>query len=1385
MPSQPEQPGTSTSNRGTGRTTGRRDSGPGEARSRDQTTQVEPAGWERNDQASQASRQVNLWEGQQNNVRNELEAHRNRICSICGIRFDAAGSLDEHRFYFHRQLYYSVEPSHVPRSSVCTLCGIRFNSVDELDNHRRSEHSSVQFGYGILPSVNFVESMYDDLYMRYSLNLDESRVVFVDIDGLFNVYRGEISSILQQCLLRHYGIRVTISAYVDMVQRERTLDGKVDPYGRVVRREQFALTSFLHTILHPSMINHTLFLVQKKLNQTLETIIMLGSDWVVERFRVVNMQVLDYSPISAGSYIPTPTYVANKHAVINIKTIDSNMCFALCIIAGLTKLYQTMTRAWYENPRAYESRLHMINWTCVQYPVSIDQIPKFMANNPSISVNVYALDEGFDFNIPGLEGEEDEEDNEEERLLMYALARMDDDSEPDDPVVYPVFVTNEIRQHHFDLLLLTDENTVHYTLLRQSDTHFQLGLSRLLGKRNCHARYFCFFCLQPCLSAEKHARHMEVCGSFGLRTIVFPKRSSWSFNSWEKTMPVSYYIAADFESVLEKVERQACPHIETCMRYKCEYNHSQNTTWITKHLCCSYAFVLKGPGDRVIHSEAWVGPNANVKFLQRLIEVTEPIFQILRYTSEPPRGPLPPFTGQCCICSESLVISESVMHHDHFMQGNNILGWAHKKCNSKARRPAFIPVLFHGFEGYDSSYILQAATDDLFKSVEGLIKSTEKILSLTCVTHNDNVFHFLDFFKFLPYSLSNLAKEADAAVFSGTRVIFSRLPGDVSLLHGKLPYPYCYFDSFSRFDETVLPPRTAFKSDLNSREISEADYEHVQRVYESFQCRNLADLTIIYNLLDAALLCDLVTKFKNDIFQAHGLEPLWWPSLPGVAYAAAFKRSNVQVDYVKDMDLFYAFKLGIRGGITTVNTRYARANHRFLGPGLYDPNLPVQHIQLWDANNLYGYAVSQKMPVGDFRWVTQDWKSLQLTEVEERIKNLDADADTGYLFSVDLIYPEHLHKKHEDLPLAPHKYRVKYEDLSPYSQQLASELGYSINSELSTDRLITDFRPRKNYIVHYVALKLYVELGLRITRVNFVVSFHQEAFLKNYIDYCIEKRRQATSPLEITQHKLMANILTGKLFEDLFKWNTARFVVNEQQLRRVINKPNLKNVIKVSESSMLIMVMHRTRVYLNRPLFCGQALLDISKGVMYNFMFNCIKNLYPLNSKLILMDTDSFCFVIVGENVYQDCLRNEKYWFDLSGYSTDRNNLLYFMHSDRNKRKPGYFKDEYSISPIYEVCALKCKMYSIRTASQMLVKKLKGIVSTAVEEQLDFEDFLSCARNRLARDCEVTLIRKFHQQLYTTRLWKRGLSPLEVKRYWFNADSSVPYGSKYIESSRE
>ena len=192
--------------------------------------------------------------------------------------------------------------------------------------------------------------------------------------------------------------------------------------------------------------------------------------------------------------------------------------------------------------------------------------------------------------------------------------------------------------------------------------------------------------------------------------------------------------------------------------------------------------------------------------------------------------------------------------------------------------------------------------------------------------------------------------------------------------------------------------------------------------------------------------------------------------------------------------MYLMVESGIRGGVSVVTHKYAKANNQYL-ESEYDSSKPISHCIYLDANNLYGWAMSQKMPYGDLRFLT----SIEIEQLN--IYELEDDADTGYIFEVDLDYPDHLHDLHNDLPVAPVQRKVLWNELSPYTKTLTSHLPFlrttptatiatsssssssngSIDNSAVSDnaqaddictayraskKLIADLHNKRNYVVH-------------------------------------------------------------------------------------------------------------------------------------------------------------------------------------------------------------------------------------------------------------------------------------------------------------------------------
>ncbi len=174
----------------------------------------------------------------------------------------------------------------------------------------------------------------------------------------------------------------------------------------------------------------------------------------------------------------------------------------------------------------------------------------------------------------------------------------------------------------------------------------------------------------------------------------------------------------------------------------------------------------------------------------------------------------------------------------------------------------------------------------------------------------------------------------------------------------------------------------------------------------------------------------------------------------------------------------------------------------------YDPKKPVSYISYLDANNLYGWAMTQKLPMRDFRFLSE--KEVSQFDIDK----VDIDGDKGYLIECSLHYDISLHELHESLPLAPEKRKIKSDELSPFAKRLWSDLNGDACKKGEVEKLLTTLCDKDHYVLHHRNLKLYLSLGLELKALHRVLEFHQEAYLKPYIDFNTEKRALAKTEFE-------------------------------------------------------------------------------------------------------------------------------------------------------------------------------------------------------------------------------------------------------------------------------
>ena len=187
------------------------------------------------------------------------------------------------------------------------------------------------------------------------------------------------------------------------------------------------------------------------------------------------------------------------------------------------------------------------------------------------------------------------------------------------------------------------------------------------------------------------------------------------------------------------------------------------------------------------------------------------------------------------------------------------------------------------------------------------------------------------------------------------------------LLLRKGVYSYKYMDNWKRFNETSLPSKESFYSNLNMENIDDIDYRHGNNIFKIFNLKNLREFYDLYVQSDTLLLADVFENFRNKYLEVYELDPAHFLSLPGLAWQACLKKTNIELELLTDYDMLLMVEEGIRGGICHSIHRYAKANNRYMQN--YNKNIESSYIQYLDANNLYGWAMSQKLPVNNFKWI--------------------------------------------------------------------------------------------------------------------------------------------------------------------------------------------------------------------------------------------------------------------------------------------------------------------------------------------------------------------------------------------------------------------------------
>ena len=329
-------------------------------------------------------------------------------------------------------------------------------------------------------------------------------------------------------------------------------------------------------------------------------------------------------------------------------------------------------------------------------------------------------------------------------------------------------------------------------------------------------------------------------------------------------------------------------------------------------------------------------------------------------------------------------------------------------------------------------------------------------------------------------------------------------------------------------------------------------------------------------------------------------------------------------------------------------------------------------------------------------------------------------------------YPESLWKTHNDYPLAPEKIKVE-----------------------NVEKLVCSFKPKTHYVLHYRNLKQYLEEGMILKKVHRGIKFYQSNWMEPYIRKNTDLRKTASNAFEKDFFKLINNSI-----ENIRKRQNVILVDNKDFALKLSSKPNFERAT-IFDENLIACYMKKTEVYFNKPIYVGQAILDISKTLMFDFHYNYIRKKCGEKAELLFTDTDSLMYLIQTEDFYQDIGKDIKRKFDTSDYPEKHPSGI---KTGVNKKVIGKFKDEAAGKQITHFVGLRPKLYSFKVEEKGETRKAKGVKKNVIKNSLSFDDYKKCLFSEEEVMKKMNIIRSQNHEIYSMTVNKLALSANYDKR---------------------
>jgi len=1041
----------------------------------------------------------------------------------------------------------------------------------------------------------------------------------------------------------------------------------------------------------------------------------IGSDWKIKQF--LKLEVIAYKNRTANgsSYIALPDKFNNpRSGLINIKNED-NQCFKWCM------KYHKSTKDKNSNRISVLKNVDCgYDYSSISYPASFDDIAVFeKINNEAIFV--YTL-------------------NDEDKAVLSREGNFD--------------ICHKNKGMRVNLLLISNNKISHYVYIKD--------IAKLTHNSACHRtcsvsdKNHCPGC-NKFFDKDEFLKHYEAC--FKIREegtqIVMPQPGDTiEFKNHKNKIVRPFVIYADME---------------------CTLNKTGDFRKVSRHMpnSCAYRFVCTFDPSRNFYKE-FKGETCINEMLTDLLNLSESCIKEMQHNEKMimTYNDKKAFEdATCCHICGGCFEDEKCKVRDHDHLTGKYRGAAHIKCNINYFANRFVPVVFHNLRGYDGHFIIKEMYNlgQKCNDIMPVAQNSEKFMSFKI-----DKLKFIDSLLFMNSSLEKLAENLIDETHEDKYNKFYNMKDSfgehMELICRKGIYPYEWFDDIEKFNYNGLPEKGAFYSRLRLEGVSDEDYKHALNVYDKLECKSFVDYHMAYLKSDVNLLADIFENFRKLSLKNYELDPLNYISAPSLAWDAMLLKTDITLDLISDVKMLEMIERHKRGGLCFVGSkRHCVANNPYMSE--YDENTPDNYIMYWDANNLYGWAMSEPLPYKDLKFdsdVTLD-----------TILNTDDNNETGYILEVDLHFPEDIHDKLKEFPVCPENINVKQEWLSEFQEKLMKDLNVKT---VDCNKLVPHLYDHKNYVIHYRNLKFVKNLGVEIGHVHNVISFKQKQWLETYISFNTECRKKAKDEFEKDFFKLMNNAVFGKTMENVRNRIKMHLTNDDDNAVKWFSKVNFKSASHVD--GVYFIQMNNEEVEMNKPIYVGTSILDLSKVCMMNFHYNVINETFKDNYSVLYSDTDSLVYEFRGVDIYKWMNQNKQH-FDLSDIGNPHTK---FLKDSTNKKRLGCMKDENNGFIVKEFLALNPKVYSFihdkwddnkhKLIENYNSKKLKGINKAVVKKQISHNDFRTTLETNTIIKREVTRIASINHNVYTYQQTKNALTSFYDKMYMIDCINCVPHGYK-------